>query len=69
MLGLGLLSIFFGGFGLFMMHVTQSIPNRGWWTPMMRYEDPDGYEDWWVGLATLTAGGALLALAGFVFGI
>jgi hypothetical protein len=60
-LGIGLLWV--GGFGAWMMHITQSIPNRFPWQPMMRHEDPEGF---WLHMTICKAmacvGAALLAI-------
>lgn len=66
-IGVGLL--FVGAGGAFMMHVTQSIPNRWPWQPFMRYEDPEGF---WLHMtickAMAAVGAALLAIH-FIVGL
>ena len=65
-IGLGLLLV--GGFGAFMMHVTQSIPRRWPWQPLMRHEDPEGFRLHMTICKTMAGGGAALLAIHFLVG-
>lgn len=60
---IGLALLFVGGFALFLMHVTQSIPRRWPWRPAQRHEDPEAYRRWQLAYAAMAGVGALAILA------
>jgi hypothetical protein len=60
---IGLALLFLGGFALFLMHVTQSIPRRWPWQPAQRHEDPAAYRRWQLACAALAGLGGLAVLA------
>ena len=68
MIGVGIGFMFVGGFALFMMHVTQSIPRRWPWLATQRHEDPEGFRNHQAAYAAFVALGAALVLAGLILG-